>query len=273
MSKNNMVLLHKKLDLIASKLGAYQVEPIATIFKRVFDRDDGQQATVIDYFGPWNRQGTWPKMKLCHEYMDYEWQIRRFEEWTGLEFDKLPVLENSHAIKRQYGKVYPHEVQVARPFRLMVVSPDSGDDTGSKKLIISFLPLRYGEDDTPAPEPQPEPAPQQQQTAVSSKSKEYYSSLSTPFEKSAYVTYKYDDFVALVTGVVERWDEENTKKALISVLGESIMFPGQANFSHGRQRVALANALKELADMLEDAVEQVVALQRARDKYEVERVA
>lgn len=159
-------LLHDKLDLIARALNAYVIEEVATVIRRTYTRSDGVDAELVDLYPPWNDAGTFGAYKVASEYMDYDWQRKRFEKHSGLTLVNLPVLEAQVAPRRTYGRALKHEVAVARPFRLMLL-PRPGEEGGTaeKTPILHYLasdrPVPAQQTPPPAPQLAPAPAPRQ----------------------------------------------------------------------------------------------------------------
>lgn len=135
---SNNSLLEYKLDLIAEALGAYKIESVASVIRRTFTRRDGEDADVVDLYPPWNAAGTYGFMKVATEYMDHDWQKKRFEKYAGVSFDSLPVFEAKQADQRIYGRPSKHEVQV-RPFRLMLKPRPVENGPDEKTLILRYL--------------------------------------------------------------------------------------------------------------------------------------
>lgn len=131
-------LLEYKMDLIAAHLGVYRIEEVAAVIRRQHVApEDGRIVDVVDFYPEWNRFGTYGKMKVCHEYLDEEWQVKRFEKYAGVTLDKLPVYDGQTALVRRFGQTHRCETAVS-PFRLMV-QPRSDDNGNSAKTLI----LRY----------------------------------------------------------------------------------------------------------------------------------
>lgn len=134
-------ILHKKLDLIADALNAYRIEDVAAVMRRQkVDERDGRIIDIVDYYPPWNSLGTYGVHKVAHEYMDNDWQIARFERFSGLKLAEMPLYGGDTAVRRRFGITHPQEVAVPTPFKLMV-KPRPSDDGGTadKTLILDFL--------------------------------------------------------------------------------------------------------------------------------------
>ena len=135
----NDKLLEYKLDLIAAHLGVYKIEDVATVMRRQHvNPDDGRIVDVIDFYPEWNAYGTYGKLKVCHEYIDEEWQRQRFEKYAGVVIDDLPLYEGQQALSRRFGQVHRCEVAV-RPFRLMVQPRKDENGNYDKTLILRYL--------------------------------------------------------------------------------------------------------------------------------------
>jgi len=134
----NDSLLEYKLDLVATHLGVYKIEEVAAVIRRQFTRTDGERAETIDFYPPWNAQGTFGKLKICHEYMDSDWQRQRFEKYAGVKIADLPIYEAQQALRRQFSRPSPHEVAV-QPFRLMVQPQRNDEGEDGKTLILRYL--------------------------------------------------------------------------------------------------------------------------------------
>ena len=59
---------------------------------------------VIDFYPEWNAFGTYGKMKVCHGYMDDEWQVKRLfdERHAGVSLDSLPIYDGQTALVRRF---------------------------------------------------------------------------------------------------------------------------------------------------------------------------
>ena len=135
----NDSLLEYKLDLVASHLGVYKIEEVTAVMRRQHTNpDDGRLVDVVDFYPAWNSQGTYGKMKLCHEYLDEEWQKARFEKYAGLSIDDLPIYDGQTALVRRFGQ--PHRCEVAvPPFRLMLQPRKDENGNYDKTLILRYL--------------------------------------------------------------------------------------------------------------------------------------
>lgn len=135
----NDKLLEYKLDLIAAHLGVYKVEDVATVMRRQHvNPDDGRIVDVVDFYPEWNAYGTYGKLKICHEYIDEEWQRQRFEKYAGVAINDLPLYESQQALSRRFGQAHRCEVPV-RPFRLMVQPRKDENGNYDKTLILRYL--------------------------------------------------------------------------------------------------------------------------------------
>lgn len=151
MNASDLKRIEHKLDLVAAKLDVYKVEEVASVVRRTFTRrDGGGDAEVIDFYPAWNADGTYGEFKLATEYMDHDWQRRRFEHFAGVAVADLPLYESKTALTRTIGRPHACEVEV-RPFQLML-QPRPKDDGKHDKTLI----LRY----------QPSPQPRQAQPAA-----------------------------------------------------------------------------------------------------------
>ena len=154
-------LLEYKLDLIAAALNVYKIEDVETVIRRQHVRpDDGRIVDVIDFYPAWNAFGTFGKMKICHEYLDDDWQRQRFEKYAGVVVDDLPVYDGQTALVRRFGQTHRCETAV-RPFRLMVQPRTDDNGNNAKTLILRYLTSPKARQGQPAPPPSsPTPAPQ-----------------------------------------------------------------------------------------------------------------
>lgn len=154
----NNNLLEYKLDLIAAHLGVYRIDEVAAVMRRQHVApEDGRIVDVVDFYPEWNAFGTYGKMKLCHEYMDEEWQIKRFEKYAGVTLDSLPIYDGQQALSRRFGQTHRCEMPV-RPFRLMTQPRTDDKGNNAKTLILRYLSspeTRRGN----APQPAPQTAP------------------------------------------------------------------------------------------------------------------
>ena len=151
-------LLEYKLDLVAAHLGVYKIEDVAVVMRRQhIAPEDGRVVDVIDFYPEWNAFGTYGKMKVCHEYMDDEWQVKRFEKYAGVSLDSLPIYDGQTALVRRFGQTHRCETAV-RPFRLMVQPRTDDNGNNAKTLILRYLP-------SPEARRHPQPSPQQEVAA------------------------------------------------------------------------------------------------------------
>lgn len=135
----NDSLLEYKLDLVAAHLDVYRIDEVAVVMRRQHTNpDDGRIVDVIDFYPEWNAFGTYGKMKLCHEYMDEDWQRQRFEKYAGVAINDLPLYEGQQALSRRFGQAHRCEVAV-RPFRLMVQPRKDENGNNAKFLILRYL--------------------------------------------------------------------------------------------------------------------------------------
>ena len=150
----NNTLLEYKIDLIAKHLGVYRIDDVSTVMRRQhISPDDGRIVDVVDFYPPWNQYGTYGKMKICHEYLDEDWQKARFQKFSGFSVEQLPVYDGQTALVRRFGQEHRCEIPV-QPFRLMVEPRQDENGNSAKTLILRYL----------AGEPRQAPKPQ---TAVS----------------------------------------------------------------------------------------------------------
>lgn len=132
-------LLEYKMDLIAEHLGVYRIEEVAVVMRRQHTNpDDGSIVDIIDFYPAWNQYGTYGKMKICHEYIDQDWQKARFEKYAGFKIEELPVYEGQTALVRRFGQEHRCEIPVA-PFRLMTQPRSDENGNDKKTLILRFL--------------------------------------------------------------------------------------------------------------------------------------
>ena len=135
----NDSLLEYKLDLVAAHLGVYRIDEVAAVMRRQHVApEDGRIVDVIDFYPEWNAFGTYGKMKLCHEYLDEEWQVKRFEKYAGVTLDSLPIYDGQTALVRRFGQTHRCETAV-RPFRLMVQPRTDDNGNNAKTLILRYL--------------------------------------------------------------------------------------------------------------------------------------
>jgi hypothetical protein len=135
----NTNLLEYKMDLIAKHLGVYRIEEVAAVMRRQHTNpDDGRIVDVVDFYPPWNAYGTYGKMKICHEYLDEDWQKARFQKYSGFSVDQLPVYDAQTALVRRFGQEHRCEIPVA-PFRLMVQPRQDENGNWAKTLILKYL--------------------------------------------------------------------------------------------------------------------------------------
>ena len=130
--------LHKKLDLIAEKLGAYEIATVATVMRRVHINADGSETPVVDLYPAWNATGTYGQYKIAHEYLNQDWQVERFEKFAGVKLEDLPLYNGQQALIRKSARRDPAEVDV-QPF-VVWTRPDPGatDEDKAKKQIIGY---------------------------------------------------------------------------------------------------------------------------------------
>lgn len=135
----NESLLEYKLDLVAAHLGVYRIDEVAAVMRRQhIAPEDGRIVDVVDFYPEWNSFGTYGKMKLCHEYLDEDWQRQRFEKYAGVALESLPIYEGQTALVRRFGQ--PHRCETAvQPFRLMVQPRTDDNGNNAKTLILRYL--------------------------------------------------------------------------------------------------------------------------------------
>lgn len=132
-------LLEYKLDLIARALDVYRVETVTAVVRRQHTSEEtGEVVDVIDLYPAWNEWGTYGKMKVAHEYLDHDWQRQRFEKFTGVKVDDLPIYEGQQAMTRRFGRKHKCEVAV-RPFRLLLQPRKDENGNYDKTLILRYL--------------------------------------------------------------------------------------------------------------------------------------
>ena len=150
----NDSLLEYKLDLVAAHLGVYKIEEVAAVIHRQHTNpDDGRIVDVVDFYPAWNAYGTYGKMKVCHEYLDEDWQRERFEKYAGVSLESLPLYDGQTALQRRFGQ--PHRCETAvQPFRLMVQPRKDENGNYDKTLILRYLPSPKARQGQPA-QPQP----------------------------------------------------------------------------------------------------------------------
>ncbi|MFO7704700.1 MAG: hypothetical protein R6V43_06140, partial [Halopseudomonas sp.] len=147
----NTNLLEYKMDLIAEHLGVYRIEEVAAVMRRQHTNpDDGRIVDVVDFYPPWNAYGTYGKMKICHEYLDEEWQKARFEKYSGFSVDQLPLYNSQSAMVRRFGQEHALEIPV-QPFRLMVQPRKDENGNYDKTLILRYLVSPKARQAGPAP--------------------------------------------------------------------------------------------------------------------------
>lgn len=147
----NTNLLEYKMDLIAEHLGVYRIEEVAAVMRRQHTNpDDGRIVDVVDFYPAWNAYGTYGKMKICHEYLDEEWQKARFEKYSGFSVEQLPVYDAQTALVRRFGQEHRCEIPVA-PFRLMIQPRQDENGNWAKTLILKYLVSPKARQAGPAP--------------------------------------------------------------------------------------------------------------------------
>lgn len=132
-------LLEYKLDLIAKALDVYRIETVTAVVRRQHTSEEtGEVVNVIDFYPAWNEWGSYGKMKVAHEYLDHDWQRQRFEKFSGISVDQLPIYEGQQAMQRRFGMTHKCEVEV-RPFRLMLQPRKDENGNYDKTLILRYL--------------------------------------------------------------------------------------------------------------------------------------
>jgi hypothetical protein len=122
--------------------------------------DTGETVDVIDLYPGWNDYGTYGKMKVAHEYLDHDWQRERFEKFSGISVDQLPIYEGQQAMQRRFGMTHKCEVAV-RPFCLMLQPRKDENGNYDKTLILKYLPAGRAQQPVESPAtaaPTPPPA-------------------------------------------------------------------------------------------------------------------
>lgn len=146
-------LLEYKLDLIAEQLGVYKIETIAAVMRRQhINPSDGQTVDVIDFYPEWNELGTYGRLKVAHEYMDQDWQRQRFEKYSGITIDSIPLYEGQQALQRKFDRKHPGETAVT-PFKLMVQPRKDDNGNNEKTLVLRYLYDRRGNGRSPVAVP------------------------------------------------------------------------------------------------------------------------
>lgn len=173
--KNESLIL-EMLTLLGTKSDAFKIETVGAVIRRQFTRTDGEDANCIDLYPQWNKFGTYGTMRIAVEYMDNDWQIARFEKFSGLVYADLPIMESETAPRRRFGQEHKYEFQVINPFRLMIIPQKDDDGNNQKGIIHSYLPpttqtVVRGEhtavsQPTPTPTRQVQPAPEPETAAV-----------------------------------------------------------------------------------------------------------
>lgn len=151
-------ILHMKLDLIAEKLGAYEVAEVTSVVRRQHENDDGQVTDVIDFYPEPNWVWGFGRYGVGLEYLNEPWQVDRFEKHAGVKVADLPVYQSATPLQRKQGKEYDVEVKLPRSFKLILVKPDGADDDSKKKRIRAYLPGRQLRTQL-----QPQPQPRQEE--------------------------------------------------------------------------------------------------------------
>lgn len=91
----------QKIDLLGIGLGVFKTVQIAAVMRRKHtNKKDGSVVDIIDMYPPWNSSGTYGRMKAVHEYLDHDWQTKRFEDYSGLKVDDIPVYDGQTAFVR-----------------------------------------------------------------------------------------------------------------------------------------------------------------------------
>lgn len=152
--------LHKKMDLIAETLKAYETETVVTVMRRAHVNDDGSETPVIDFYPAWNAAGTWGKYKIAHEYLNQPWQVERFEKFAGVRLDAIPLYAAAQALIRNPARPHKDEYPLAQPFLLWVrTPPGASDEERAKKQVLGYRRLPERGDARPAARPPAAEAP------------------------------------------------------------------------------------------------------------------
>lgn len=159
-------LLHEKLDLIAAALDAYRVDAVGAVLRRQWIGEDGEERNAVDFYPVWNSQGTYGSKRLLVEYMDHDWQRERFNKFTGLNFNTLPIEFRETAVSRRFGHTHTCEVEVTNGVKIMYIPADQ-DKGRDRNRLHRYIPGRPRQQTRPpqtavTPPPTPPQAPNPQ---------------------------------------------------------------------------------------------------------------
>lgn len=136
----DMNTMIRMIELLCEKMEVCSIVEVMSVMRRQTEQD-GEIRDIIDYYPPWNPIFTYGFQKVFHEYMDHEWQVKRFEQFTGLKIEEIPVWDSQQALReRNPQKPHPLNVPCAY-FKALVIPqpPEEGKKISGKNLVDRFI--------------------------------------------------------------------------------------------------------------------------------------
>ncbi len=149
-------------ELVGIEAGDKRIT-ITSVIKRLFTKNDGKDATVIDMYPEWGAGGKFGEHRSGFMYIDGQEDITTFEQQSGLKYDSLPLYESGSPIKRIYNRANKNEVAVKTPFGMIKHLVGKSDD-GKNRYKYS-----YATGGTSQPRATQTPMPSQQPQATAQK--------------------------------------------------------------------------------------------------------
>jgi hypothetical protein len=109
-------------------------QAIASVMRHMTDSGN----MVIAAYPRWQREGKYGEYKFASIYLDSPEDIAQFEAQSGLKINDIPVSDGEAGVRRKYGKSYPKEVAVKRPFDMKRI-PDGVNSDGNPRYRYVYV--------------------------------------------------------------------------------------------------------------------------------------
>ena len=139
--------MHTWVALLENQSG--KTMKLFTVMRRQHEADGGKVTDILDFYAELQHFDGGGKVfgreKIVHQYIDNEWQLKEFENFSGLKLSDIPIFDSDRAFRKTKLPRHKLEIDVEKPFSLRVYSwpKKSPDDKPKKHLLKYFVPLDF----------------------------------------------------------------------------------------------------------------------------------
>lgn len=130
------------MNLVAPELRRHKVD---VVVRREQENQDGTVTDAVDFYAPWNKDGTFGQYKVYTAYLNSDSDRERFEAATGLVLEDLEVLKGPPGQRKFGGKRKSYEYEPEYDVTI-VLEPRGQKKLSDGRMVPNYHLLGYETD-------------------------------------------------------------------------------------------------------------------------------